>query len=339
VSCITTSRCIAVGYTQDGNNRSSIAEALINGVWKLQRVPPRGALVNTLWSVSCVLGNKCWAVGYYFDSGSARYQTLIALYSGGFWNLVASPNQGAFDNFLFGVDCKDATHCVAVGRYQTSASGRFRTLVLALNGSSTWTIMPSPNRATTTNNNFLADVSCGDATHCVAVGYSVADTGVFSTLALERVDNTWSLRSTRNVPGASNDFRDVSCVTPTDCVAVGASDTTGVESTLIERLGSGTWAIQPSPDRAGTDNHLWDVSCATLTDCVAVGQSQNTMRSWTFVTTYASGVWTQTPSPSRGGTFNFMYGLSCPSATRCVAGGDYVNLTSGRYRTSVMASS
>ncbi len=299
--------------------------------------------MNTLWNVSCVNGNRCFAVGYYFDLASANYKTLIARYAGGYWSLVASPNKSNTDNYLFGVDCTDATHCVAVGRYYVAASGVYRSLVLTLDGGTTWNITNSPNRSTATQNNFLADVSCGDATHCMAVGYSLnSETGAYETLVLERVGATWSLRSSRNVTGFSNLLRDVSCPTPTDCVAVGATDTAtevapnDPEVTLIERYGGGSWTIEPSPNRAGTDNHLWGVSCATVSNCVAVGQSQNTTKGWTFVATYDAGVWTQTPSPSRGGTFNFLYGLSCPTASVCVASGDYINIGLDRYRTLVL---
>ena len=346
VSCVNSTKCVAVGYNEDPQSlyRQSVVAALINGAWKNQQIPQRGTASNTLWNVSCVIGNRCFAVGYFADVAAGYYRTLIATYAGGFWSLVPSPNKPNTDNYLFGVDCTDATHCVAVGRYYVNSSGLYRTLVLTLTGT-TWQIVPSPNRSTATQNNFLADVSCGDATHCMAVGYSLTSTGAYQTLVLERVDDVWSLRSSRNVEGLSNLLRDVSCPSPTECVAVGATDTaTSVnpnnpEVTLIERFAAGAWTIEPSPNRAGTDNHLWGVSCPSADSCVAVGQSQNATRSWTFVTTLDLGTWTQTPSPSRGGTFNFQYGLSCPNVNSCVSTGDYVNLTSERFRSLILTNS
>lgn len=345
VSCVNTTKCIGVGYSGDSvDGRRSLVLALANGTWKTQNVPQRGTSGNTLWNVSCVVGNRCYAVGYYADVAAGYYRTLIASYQGGFWSLVASPNMPNRHNFLFGVDCVDATHCVAVGRYEVTPL-RFRTLILTLTGT-TWQIVSSPNRSTTTANNFLADVSCGDATHCMAVGYSLSDAGVYQTLVLERNGTTWSLRSSRNVAGLSNLLRDVSCPTPTDCVAVGATDTATSanpnlpEVTLVERFAAGTWTIEPSPNRAGTDNHLWGVSCPSSTSCVAVGQSQQgTIKSWTLVATYDAGAWTQTPSPSRGGTFNFLYGISCPSASSCVSSGDYINLGSEHFRSLILTNS
>jgi hypothetical protein len=338
VSCINATRCVAVGYNEDPVTgiRRSVVQTLINGTWKIGRIPHRGTNSNTLWNVSCVLGNKCIAVGYYADIPAGYYRTLIATYSGGFWTLNSSPNVANTDNYLFGIDCVDATHCVAVGRYLVQSSGRFRTLVLTLDGG-TWSVTPSPNRQTTTRNNFLADVSCADAANCVAVGYSLTEGLVYETLAIELANGSWGLRSTRNVEGASNILRDVSCPAVGTCVAVGGTDPgTPVEQTLIQRLSGGVWALETSPNRASTDNHLWGVDCKNATNCVAVGQSQNSERSWTLVATLAAGVWTRTDSPSRGGTFNFLYGASCPRTTVCTAAGDYINLGTDKYRTLIL---
>jgi hypothetical protein len=341
-SCVNNVKCVAVGYNEDPNGfRQSVVQALVNGQWRNQQIPHRGTASNTLWNVSCVVGNRCVAVGYYADVAAGYYRTLIANYSGGFWSLVTSPNKPNTDNYLFGVDCVDATHCTAVGRYYVTATGRFRTLILHLNGT-TWQIANSPNRTTATRNNFLADVSCGDTTHCIAVGYSLTDLGVYETMILERINSTWSLRSSRNVAGAgaSNLLRDVSCPTATECIAVGGTDPGAPnEQTFIQRLDGGSWAIETSPNRAATDNHLWGVSCPSADSCVAVGQSQNPTQSWTLVVTLAAGVWTQTPSPSRGATFNFQYGVSCPNVDHCVSGGDYINIGSQRYRSLLLTNS
>jgi hypothetical protein len=335
ISCINATRCVAVGYNEHPLTglRQSVVVTLINGVWKVGKIPHRGAGVNTLWNVSCVLGNKCFAVGYYADVAAGYYRTLIARYAGGYWTLMSSPNVANTDNYLFGIDCVDATHCVAVGRYQAKPSFRLRTLVLTMNGS-TWQVTKSPNRQATTRDNYLSDVSCADVDHCVAVGYSLTSAPLYETLGIELAGGVWTLRSTRNVADRNNLLRDVSCPTIDTCVAVGGSDPlTANEETLIQRLSAGVWTIEPSPNRASTDNHLWGVSCKTDVNCVAIGQSQNSERAWTLVATLDTGTWTQTPSPSRGGTFNFLYGVSCPRIDTCYASGDYVNLGTNKYRT------
>ena len=100
------------------------------------------------------------------------------------------------------------------------------------------------------------------------------------------------------------------------------------------------WTLAPSPDRAGYDNHLWAVSCSNATNCVAAGESQNGDKARTLIQTMSGGTWRLTsPSPYRGGTFNYLYGLSCPSRRSCVAAGDYLNPSTGVFRTAILTNS
>jgi len=340
LSCASSTRCAAVGYTQDPSTlvqRALVATAS-NGVWKLGAVPARGTGNNSLWNVSCPTSIRCVAVGSATNLSVGYNQTLIASYDGRAWTLVPSPNRPNVDNFLFGVDCVDATHCVAVGRSYDTPSQTSRSLVLSWSGSK-WTIDKTPDRGHASN--LLADVSCGDATHCMAVGYTVDGTsGVLQTLVLARTGTTWALQTSFNRPGASNVLRDVACPTATTCTAVGASDPgTGPfdEQSLIETLGGGVWSLAASPDRTGYDNHLWGVSCSNASNCVAVGESQNGEKARTLIQTMSGGTWRLTsPSPYRGGTYNYLYGVSCPSRRACVAAGDYLNATSHLFRTSIL---
>jgi hypothetical protein len=340
VSCSSSTRCVGVGYTQDPSTllqRSLVATAT-NGVWKLGSIPTRGTASNSLWNVSCPSSTRCVAVGYSTNVAVGYNQTLIAMFDGRSWSLVASPNRPNVDNFLLGVDCADATHCVAVGRSFDVPSQTSRNLVLSWSGS-TWSIDKTPDRAHASN--LLADVSCADTTHCVTVGYTVnPSTSSFQTLILQRTDTTWTLQTSANRPSASNVLRDVSCPSVSTCVAVGASDPgTGSfdEQTLVQTLSGGTWTLTPSPSRAGYDNHLWAVSCSNTTNCVAAGESQNGEKARTLITTMSGGTWRLTsPSPYRGGTFNYLYGLSCPSRRACVAAGDYLVPPGGPFRTAVL---
>jgi hypothetical protein len=339
-SCFDTSRCVAVGYNQDPNTglRRSISTVLGAGTWKLVTVPARGIASNSLWNVSCPSKNRCYAVGYYFDIPAGYYKTLIATYNGAAWSLVTSPNRGGVDNYLFGVDCFDTTHCVAVGRSADPNTQVARTLAINLSGS-TWSIVATPNRPSASN--LLSDVSCGDITHCVAVGYTInADTTVQS-LIIGRNRESWGIRLSVDRPSTNNVLRDVSCPTTTTCVAVGASDpSTGPddEVTLIQTLTAGTWVLAPSTNRAGYDNHLWAVSCSSETQCVAAGQSQNETLSRPLIETLSGGTWRNTqPAPYRSGTFTHLYGVSCPTR-QCVAAGDYLS-TNQVFRTAIMTNS
>lgn len=342
VSCVDTGRCVAVGFNESIRNglRRSVAATLSAKTWKLVAVPARGTASNNLWNVSCVSRTRCVAVGYYFDVPSGYYRTLIAKYNGTAWSLDASPNRGSVDNYLFGVDCFDTTHCVAVGRSFDTQAQVSRILVLTLAGTR-WTLTATPNRSSAST--LLADVSCGDVTHCIAVGYSVSDVDhTIQTLILGRNTERWGIRVSVDRPNESNLLRDVSCPSPTTCVAVGASDP-GTEQfdekSLIETLSGGSWVLAASPSRAGYDNHLWAVSCFTETQCVAGGESQNDTIARPLIETLSGGLWRNTqPAPYRGSTFNYLYGLSC-STRQCVAVGDYLLPGSGIFRTAIMTNS
>lgn len=345
VSCVNNLRCVAVGFNQNPTTllRRSVAATLSGGVWKLLSVPARGNDVNNLWNVSCVSTTRCVAVGYYFNIPMGYYKTLIATFNGSTWALAATPNRPNVHNYLFGIDCADATHCVAVGRTFDTVAQESRSLVLTLTGTR-WAMTPVPERPDA--DNLLADVSCADVANCKAVGYTLDDAdNTVRTLVLSLGSGTWTIDVSADRAGASNLLRDISCPTVTTCVAVGASDpdpTPGslVEESLVQTFSLGTWTLDTSPGRAGFDNHLWAVSCSNATNCVAAGQSQNDDLARPLILTLAGGVWGLTsPSPYRSGTFNYLYGLSCPTFRNCKAVGDYVNPVSNRFRTTVMTNS
>jgi hypothetical protein len=151
-------------------------------------------------------------------------------------------------------------------------------------------------------------------------------------------------------PGASSaDLTWVSCVSGTDCVAVGVSVgqfpvaggmLTG-EGPLAEHWDGVAWTIMPTPNPSALfdghpDGQLLGVSCASSTACTAVGYYRKTSRRKPFsiyVLTLAErwdGTrWTIQPTPTPepvagepqtpGGLLN---AVSCPSVAACMAGGD-----------------
>lgn len=347
VSCVSNTRCVAVGFLGDlPQVRRPLVQTLNGGTWQAAVIPSRGTSDNTLWNVSCVSTTHCVAVGYYYNIGAGYYKTLIATLNGSTWSLTPSPNRANTHNFLFGVDCVSATRCVAVGRTatQTDPPVPAKNLVLTLDGTQ-WKMPAVPNRANSDNR--LSDVSCADATHCKAVGYSteIADDALVRTMVLSYDSGTWSIDESADRAGVDNLLRDVDCPTASTCVAVGASDPSrdeGVydEVSLIESLSGGTWSVAATTDRPGLDNHLWAVSCSNAQNCVAAGQSQNDTSGRNLIQTLAAGTWSLTsPAPYRSNTFNFLYGLSCPTYRNCKAVGDYFNRAGNRYLAAALTNS
>jgi hypothetical protein len=124
VSCTSATACVAVG--DDGtftDGRSEAAHAFVplsevwNGkVWTIKQVPmPAHATAAYLQAVSCGAVSSCTAVGDRVLSATEG-DTLAAVWNGKTWRLQATPNPGN-DSQLFGVSCRGANVCAAVGSY------------------------------------------------------------------------------------------------------------------------------------------------------------------------------------------------------------------------------
>ena len=82
-------------------------------------------------------------------------------------------------------------------------------------------------------------------------------------------------RHSRPPPVPPSGLNGVSCLSRTDCVAVGEqTNSSGEESTLVEEYTGSSWKVVPSPDATGfplNSNFFQGVSCRTDGTCVAVG--------------------------------------------------------------------
>src|SRR5262249_33306445 len=126
----------------------------------------------------------------------------------------------------------------------------------------------------------------------------------------------------------------VSCVSATDCHAVGYRHTGDNWATLAERLSGSTWSVVASPTPAGaTGNAVNAVSCSAANACMAVSdatQTTITAMRWT------GNAWSRlNPSKPAGATNVLLAGVSCRSATSCDAVGTFVAGNSGNVFTLV----
>lgn len=83
----------------------------------------------------------------------------------------------------------------------------------------------------------------------------------------------WSIVSSPNTAATqSNTLLDVTCVSASDCWAVGYYFPATILQTLMEHWDGTSWAIVSSPNISPTQNHqLTAVTCASPSDCWAVG--------------------------------------------------------------------
>jgi hypothetical protein len=76
--------------------------------------------------------------------------------------------------------------------------------------------------------------------------------------------------------GTINDrLYSVSCVSASDCVAVGYTNTGSVIETLTMVWDGTVWSIVPSPSPGTILDALYSVSCVSASDCVAVGYTDS----------------------------------------------------------------
>jgi hypothetical protein len=188
------------------------------------------------------------------------------VWDGSAWSIVTSPNATGSNNYLESVSCVSASDCVAVG-YTNTGSGT-ETLVMVWDGSA-WSIVTSPNAGT--SNDRLYSVSCVSATECVAVGYADIGDNVYETLVMVWNGSAWSIVTSPNAGTIDDSLYSVSCVSATECVAVGSTWTGSANETLVMVWDGNAWSIVTSPNASTSLDMLFSVSCASATECVAVG--------------------------------------------------------------------
>jgi hypothetical protein len=138
--------------------------------------------------------------------------------------------------------------CWAVGYYCTTTNcfdGAPQTLIEHWDGTS-WAIVSSPNTSTTLFNS-LWGVTCVSASDCWAVGWYDADESgefIWQTL-IQRWDGTsWAIVSSPNTSTTqNNELFDVTCVSASDCWAVGYYNNGSANQTLVLRY----TALAPTP--------------------------------------------------------------------------------------------
>jgi hypothetical protein len=259
---------------------SSVA-SLDNGTWTYSNL----GSVGFLNGISCTSTTNCVAVGSSEGVGAgAANAALIETWNGSSWTLASNPTPTGSE--LFSVSCADATTCTAVG--DDSNNNEDQPLIESLSGG-VWAVAANPAPAVANNTDYLLDsVSCPDSNDCVAVGYLDYNDGTPGTTFAETyASGSWTVTPSPNGPGADQDsaaswLTGVSCVSSSQCLAVGEYDTNpnlypgqGPDDSynlVVEDL-SGSWNIAGTPVSQGTESGYDDVSCVqtSQTLCVAVG--------------------------------------------------------------------
>jgi hypothetical protein len=323
ISCATATDCSTVGSIAYGEfTPRNLGFGLDEGdEWY---VTESGGLGGVLRGVACTSATKCVAVGQFGQwSGSALDVgwTLDATD----WSVAPTPELSLPS--LNSVSCSAAEECTAVG----SQDDQSETLAERWDGED-WTVQSMPSQPDASQVR-LHSVSCPSSTSCIAVGQEPNGSGKLVPLAEAWDGSSWTVQTAPR-PGTDSTARlnDVSCVSASSCVAVGAF-TEGSSHGFVERWNGTSWSVESIPEPSGAFySTLTGVSCSSSSACTAVGHyatSSNGVR-LSLVVRWNGSAWSvqSSPNPS-GATLTELRDVSCPSATACVAVG--VSAVSGEH--------
>jgi hypothetical protein len=245
------------------------------------------------------------------------------------WSLTTTRNP-AEDNadFLSAVSCSSITACTAVGGFANTHDTTEPTAE-RWNGKE-WSLqsVPNPSKNPVIYPAGLGSVVCTTTTNCIAMGGTRGEPFAAGWNGTE-----WSLQSVP-APAESNSttIEKVSCISTTECVAVGFYDPKKPVNenevlTIAERWNGKAWEVVNTANPTDSQSYLRGLSCVSATWCVATGNSYSLKGGTrTGIAEFWNGsTWTveSTPLPS-GGEAGELYGVSCASSSTCISTGRYV---------------
>lgn len=246
VSCLSSRRCEAVGYSSNdgGLLDYTLAEKWTGTAWTVQKSPTplHGA---TPMSVSCLSPSWCMAAGSRL--GKVPGDTYSELpfaesWDGSKWAALHAfvPDPRSVTRAeLQGVSCTSSSSCEAVGSVNTSSTQQ--SLAEVWNGT-TWTRQPMPSSAKAPDASFA--VSCVSTSWCAAIG-----AGTHPWAADFWNGSTWTVGPSLVPPDGDASFEGVTCLSSTNCQAVGDYTTTNPDAPppADSSWNGSKWTVHPLP--------------------------------------------------------------------------------------------
>jgi sugar lactone lactonase YvrE len=267
-------------------------------------------------SVSCWSESSCIAVGANYDTSFSPEPNRAFSYelTDGHWVANTVPQiEGEMFSELAAVSCTGATACTAVGHGYVS--GNYQPLIMRWTGTA-WSRQTVTLPAGTIASE-LYGVSCMSETECLAVGARENSSKVWVNYSALWSHGTWaSLETPTSESSALSEIRDVSCGSPTSCVAVGwYNPSEGASKPFSLVLAGGSWSLQ---SRTST-GFLEGITCTSAEFCLAVGTNYSVGPS---AETWNGEKWSSLTTASlpdaNGG---YLSDVSCTSPARCKAVG------------------
>jgi hypothetical protein len=327
VSCFSASFCASVGrYENELGEILPLALQWNGSAWAFKTAPVPKEETNTqLLGASCPSSTECFAAGA-AQHGFATQITLIERFNGTEWKILSSPNPAkAAASIFHGVSCTSTSACIAVGDYANESFVN-ENLAEVWNGIE-WKILPTPNATGATFDELVA-VSCTSSSACTAVGNYRNATGHTLSLAERYNGKEWTIQETPTPLEATvTELLGVSCVSSTECYAVGTSHGTGAATPLSEFWNGTKWTIKATPQPIGSKSaELQSISCRSTSECEAVGGSVNSAeKNVTLAEGWNGTEWIVQPTEELSGTFYEFFGVSCGATAKCQGVGAVVN--------------
>jgi len=298
VACKSASECVAVGdYVKSGTSFFALAAKWNGKTWTTFTAPGTAGDNTFLDGLSCVTATDCIATGSFTTDGGNDAVPLADSWNGSKWTQLANPKtpSGTQLGVLTSVACVAAKSCMATGLELSATTAD--ELAETWNGSA-WTMTKTPATGMDTLDELIG-VSCLSLKNCSAVGENLTITS--TTIKEVGSAQHWNGTAWSNltVPWAASAddtaLTGVSCVSPTDCVAVGMSNINeNSEANDPGRAASAvyngkTWTVESVPAPAkGKGSLLGGVMCRSTTYCAAVGLTGPTSST---SSTSESGFW------------------------------------------------
>jgi hypothetical protein len=177
------------------------------------------------------------------------------------------------------------------------------------------------------NSDLLLGTTCPNAWSCWAVGgtFPSLNNGQPSMLINHWDGNSWSVTPVAAPTGSSASLLwNVTCVTSSDCWAVGGQALGGAgspPSTLAEHWDGSTWTVVPTP---ATFGYLFSVACISTADCWAVGTSiaaDNSGPLNGIADHWDGSSWSQAVTAPSGQTYDQFNSVACTGPADCWAVG------------------
>jgi putative hemolysin len=293
--------------------------------WTQEKTLSPSSRESLLLEVSCPSAGECVAVGTYYNATKKRTEPLIERLSGGTWTEESSASipSSATSGTLNGVSCPSSSFCMASGGYIDSTGTQgFAEKYTSV--SKKWEEV-KPSLPAGASQSELDRVSCPSASMCMIAAVYSTGSEVLPFAEKWISPNTTSAEATP-YPVASKDTAliGVSCVSSTECMAVGYTGKSSTSLTaLSDRWSGGSWAQTTNVSRAGfSSSRLWGVDClpGAAVSCTGVGWGTSSGKELAIAEEWTkAGGWLEAAAKSPSSSVNVLGGVGCTKT--CIAVG------------------